>query len=323
MAAKKFIATFTVIVLLCLAGAGIALIEVIEGAEARAAEEAREAAEQGTELPSDEYSEGDVINQYVIKPFNTLVMVRDKVGANTDAIMLININPYDSKISVMSIPRDTIVSTDVNRNGEDDDIINMVYAAKGLDVEQTTAYIGSELGCSIKYGVVMQLKVFSEVIDALGPVTFDVPYHMEYDDPYQNLHIYFEKGLHQFDGEDAEKLLRHRKNNEGVKSEAVNGSDIRRIKMQQDFLKAVIEQKTSLFHMRKLREIINIVFDNLNTDAQINDFFRVIPEVLKIDLNAIEWFTLPVRDDEDFIHLIPEEEEIKEIIRSNFIGYMN
>lgn len=323
MAAKKFIATFTTIVLVCLAGAGIALIEVIDRAEAKAAKEVADAVKQGIELPTNNKTEGDVIDQYVLKPFNTLVMVRDRVGANTDAIMLVNINPYDSKISVMSIPRDTIVSTDVNKNGKDDDIINMVYAAKGLDIEKTKEYIGSELGCNIKYGVVMQLKVFKEVIDALGLVTFEVPYHMEYDDPYQNLHIYFEKGVHQFNGEDAEKLLRHRKNNEGVSSSGVNGSDIQRIKMQQDFIKAVIEQKTSLFHMRKLREIINITFDNLDTNAQINDFFRVLPEVLKIDLSTINWFTLPVRDDENFIHLIPEKNEINDIIKSNFVGYTN
>lgn len=323
MAAKKFIATFTAIVLVCLAGAGIALIEVIESAEAKAAEEAREAQDQGLDLPSENDDGNDVIDQYVMKPFNTLVMVRDRVGANTDAIMLININPYDEKISVMSIPRDTIISTDINGNGEEDDIINMVYAAKGMDVEKTIEYIGNELNCNIKYGVVMQLNVFSEVIDSLGPVTFDVPYHMEYDDPYQNLHIYFEKGVQQFNGEDAEKLLRHRKNNEGVESTAVNGSDIRRIKMQQDFMKAVIEQKTSLFHMRKLREIINIVFDNLNTNAKIEDFFRVLPEILKIDLGAIEWHTLPVKDDSDFIHLIPQQDEIQEIIRSDFVGYSN
>src|SRR5690554_505574 len=115
MAAKKFIATFTAIVLVCLAGAGIALIEVIDRAEAKAAKDVADAVEQGIELPTNNKTEGDVIDQYVLKPFNTLVMVRDRVGANTDAIMLVNINPYDSKISVMSIPRDTIVSTDVNK----------------------------------------------------------------------------------------------------------------------------------------------------------------------------------------------------------------
>ncbi|MBN2558380.1 MAG: LCP family protein [Clostridia bacterium] len=324
MAIKKFLTTFTIIIICFLAAAGVAFVQIINTAETRAAAAANEAIEKGIDIPGNGTTEtGGFIDNFIIRPFNVMVFVKDKVGANTDAMMLVNVDTYNSKISVMSIPRDTIVSTDINKNGKDDDIMNMVYAAFGLDVNKTIEYIGNELGCKIRFGVVMPLKVFREVIDQLGGVDFDVPYLMDYDDPEQNLHIYFEPGMMHFNGEDAEKLLRFRKNNPGVDSAFVNGSDIPRIQMQQDFLKELVAQKTSLIYTMKLRNITNIIFDDLNTNATLAEIFGLIPEALKADLGAIEWFKLPVSDDENFIHLIPDAVEIDKIIKSNFQGTLN
>ncbi|MFO7612376.1 MAG: LCP family protein [Clostridia bacterium] len=324
MAIKKFLTTFTIMIICFLAAAGVAFVQVINTAEARAIAAAKEAIEKGIDIPGNGKVEpSDFIDDFIIRPFNVLVFVKDKVGANTDAMMLVNVDTYNSKISMMSIPRDTVLSTDINRNGKDDDIMNMVYAAFGLDVNKAIEYIGDELGCKIRFGVVIHLNVFREVIDQLGGVDFEVPYLMDYDDPEQDLHIYFEPGMMHFNGEDAEKLLRHRKNNPGVNSIYVNGSDIHRINMQQEFLQTLIEQKTNLLYTMKLRNITNIIFDNLNTNATLADIFGLIPEALKADLGAIEWFTLPVSDDDDFIHLIPDTVEIDKIIKSNFQGTLN
>ena len=50
------------------------------------------------------------------------------------------------------------------------------------------------------------------------------------------------------------------------------------------------------------------------------EIIKYLPDVIKADLNNIEFFTLPTHDDEDFIHLIPDQDAIKEIIDSNFKG---
>lgn len=322
MAAKKFLTTFIIMIFCFLIGSGIALTYMINNAEARANEKAKEALEQGIELLGKTTNNSDWTDPYIntLEPFNFLILVKDKVGANTDALLLLNIDPVNKKISAMSIPRDTIISADFNSDG-DKDIINTVYANLGL--KGTIDYIGNELNCNIKYAAVMNLKAFREVIDQLGGVDFNLPFLMDYDDVYQNLHIYFEPGLQHFNGEDAEKLLRFRKNNEGVKSNYVNGSDIQRIAMQQSFIKALIEQKTNLFYFAKVNSIIQTIFDNLDTNITFNDIYEILPIVLEIDLTSIEWFRLPGHDDTDFIHYVPEPDNIREIILSNFKGTSN
>lgn len=320
MAIKKFFLTFTVVMLVFLMGAGIALIQVINNAEAKAIAKAQEAAELGIDIPYTAIdSPGNIFEPYITKPMNVLVLVKDEVGANTDAILLVNFNTYDNEISMMWIPRDLMLTRDINKDGDfDNDIINMVYAHSGLDIDKTIKVFEDEIGCNIKYGAVMTLKVFRELIDELGRVTFEVPYRMLYNDPYQDLHINFQPGVYQFNGEDAEKLLRFRKNDPGVESDYVNGSDLQRIQMQQDFMKAVIEQKSNLFFIAKLRDIINLIFDNLNTNASINEIIDFLPEVLKADLSAINMLSLPVTDTTDHIHLLAIEEELEEMLIEYF-----
>lgn len=322
MAIKKFFMTFTIIVFVFLIGAGIALIQVLNTAEAKAMEETIANIEQGGDLIDNTPEENDdtFVSYFGTDPFNALLLVRDKVGANTDAIMLLNLDTINNKISIMSIPRDTITSTDLNKDGKDNDIMNMVYANHDLDIEQTMEYIGNELSCNIKYGAVMNLNAFREIIDQLGGVDFTVPALMDYDDPYQDLHIYFEPGEKHFNGEDAEKLLRFRKNNDDVLENYWNGSDINRINMQQQFIQDLVNQKGKLFYATKINNILGLIFDNLDTNIKTEEIIKYLPDVIKADLNNIEFFTLPTNDDEDFIHLIPDKDAIKEIIDSNFKG---
>ncbi len=322
MAIKKFFMTFTIIVFCFLIGAGVVLIQVLNTAEAKAIDDALDAIENDIDIPNNSSEANDSVftPYFAIEPFNTLLMVKDKVGANTDAIMLVNMDTISNKISVMSIPRDTIVSTDLNKDKLDNDIMNMVYANHNLDIERTIEYIGNELDCNIKYGVVMNLKAFREIINQLGGVDFTVPALMDYDDPYQDLHIFFEPGLQHFNGEEAEKLLRFRRNNDDVTESYWNGSDLNRIKVQQDFIQELIKQKTKFIYGAKINSIIQLIFDNLNTNIPSDEIVKYLPEVLKADLNNIEFITLPTHDTIDFIHLVPERDAIEKIIKSNFKG---
>jgi LCP family protein required for cell wall assembly len=322
MAIKKFFMTFTILIFCFLVGAGVVLIQVINNAEAKALDETLEAIDKGLDPTGGTTEENDdvFVDYFGTEPFNALLLVRDKVGANTDAIMLINLDTINNKISIMSIPRDTIASRDLNLNGRDDDIMNMVYATHDLDIEKTIQYFSREYDVNIKYGAVMKLNAFREIIDQLGGVDFNVPALMDYDDPYQDLHIYFEPGMQFFNGEDAEKLLRFRQNNEGVDEDYWNGSDMKRIEMQQSFIQELITQKKKLFYATKINSIIGIIFDNLDTNIKPEEIINLLPDVLKADLGNIEFMTLPVHDAEDHIHLIPEKDAIKEIIESNFKG---
>lgn len=322
MAIKKFFMTFTIIIFVFLIGAGIALIQVINTAEANALNTIKDNIDKGI-LPgvsTSEENDSTFIDYFGTKPFNALLMVKDKVGSNTDAIVLINLDTINNKITMMWIRRDTYVSTDLNKNGKQDDIMNMVYAYNDKDINKTIDYIGNELGCDIKYGAVMNLNAVEEIVDQLGGVNFNVPALMDYDDPFQDLHIYFESGMHFFNGEEAVKLLRFRQNNEGVPSTYWNGSDTMRTKMQQEFISELIKQKSKLFYAAKFESLAKLVFDNLDTNIVFKDIAKYTTDIISVDLETIEFLTLPAADDANFVHLIPDKEAIKEIIRTKFIS---
>lgn len=322
MAIKKFFMTFTIIIFVFLIGAGIALIQLINAAEAKALETYKENLENGI-LPSNnnpEENDTTFIDYFGTQPFNALLMVKDKVGANTDAIVLINMDTINDKITMMWIRRDTYVTSDLNLNGKKDDIMNMVYAYNDKDIKKTIDYIGKELGCNIKYGAVMNLKAVEDIVDQLGGVNYNVPALMDYDDPFQDLHIYFEPGIHYFNGEDAVRLLRFRQNNEGIPDTYWNGSDTMRTQMQQDFIKELIKQKSILFYAAKIESLAKLIFDNLDTNFVFKDIAKYTSDIISVDLSKIEFLTLPAVDDENFIHLIPDRDALKEIIRTKFIA---
>lgn len=58
------------------------------------------------------------------------------------------------------------------------------------------------------------------------------PYNMDYDDPTQDLHIHYKKGMQHLNGEDAVKVLRWRKNNSG---ESLSVGDVGRVEVQHSF----------------------------------------------------------------------------------------
>ena len=90
--------------------------------------------------------------------------------------------------------------------------------------------------------------------------------------------------------------------------------------MQQQFIQDLVNQKGKLFYATKINNILGLIFDNLDTNIKTEEIIKYLPDVIKADLNNIEFFTLPTHDDEDFIHLIPDKDAIKEIIDSNFKG---
>ena len=74
-------------------------------------------------------------------------------------------------------------------------------------------------------------------INEIGGVEFDVPIDMEYDDVTQDLYIHLDKGYQKLDGEQAEQLVRFRKNNNGTSYPYEYGdNDIGRMRTQREFL---------------------------------------------------------------------------------------
>ena len=125
--------------------------------------------------------------------YTFLVIGKDTAGGgNTDTILLASYDVGNQKLNVMSIPRDTMVNIpyDIKR-------INSVYNHGGGGEEGIRALyteVSHLVGFVPDFYVTVEWKAIGQMVNAIGGVYFDVPWNMNYDDPYQDLHIHVNKG---------------------------------------------------------------------------------------------------------------------------------
>ena len=227
--------------------------------------------------------------------WTVLILGRDTGGGgNTDTMLLASYDVTNQKATVMSIPRDTMVnvSWDIKK-------INSVYNTYGggdRGIQALYKEISQLVGFEPDYQVIIEWEAVGEIVDAMGGVWFDVPRNMNYDDPLQNLHIHQEKGYRLLTGEDAMEVLRYRHDNRknGVTLGYPEG-DVGRIKTQQAFLKAMVEQLLKVENVPKVRQFIQVFQDNVETNLTFQNILWFAQAAFLGGLKAenVEFVTMP------------------------------
>lgn len=231
------------------------------------------------------------------KPMNFLLLVGDNTG-NTDSMMVVNYNPKNNKLSLLTIPRDTRVKLKNNTLPK----INAAYGAGGRKHEGAAyaAQVVSDLtGININYYVHINLEAIKKITDMLGGVYFDVPTDMKYSDPSQGLYIDLKKGYQHLDGDKVEQLLRFRKPSGKYTSELkqyYDGSDIKRTEMQIKFLKEFMKQKLTIQYLPRYNSVINYAFSNMITNMKLNDALNLAQGVINISPDTLTSFRLGGED---------------------------
>ena len=222
------------------------------------------------------------------EPFNVLLIGGDRVNKNADTIMIANFDPETTKISIMSIPRDTKVTI---KNKERK--INYAFPSGGIELSVKT--VSELLDVNIKYYIFVDTEAFRKIIDLLDGVNYYVPADLDYDDPTQNLHIHLKKGQQVLDGKHAEQFVRFRKPNRWTKEvkKYYDGSDIKRTEAQQNFIKELMKQKLTLQYLPKLTSVINAVFDNVETNFTLNEVLKMTSFVSKFKTDNINFIPMP------------------------------
>ena len=164
------------------------------------------------------------------------------------------------------------------------------------------------------YRVFIHWVLVGQMVDAIGGVEFDVPFHMEYDDPAQDLHIYVEKGVQLLDGDKAMQLVRWRKNNDGVSSGGGTGSDLDRLKVQQGFLKAVLKQVLQIKNVTKINDLAKLFSDHVEGDLSLENLLWFAKEAIFGGLNVenVEFVTMPWKAAGNQVY--PDQEALLELI---------
>ena len=217
--------------------------------------------------------------------YTFLLVGTDKDDGNTDTIMVASYDTVNQKISIMSIPRDTMIneSWDIKK-------INSVYSRTGNSINSLANRIKKLVGFKPDYYVKVELSVFVQLVDLVGGVEFYVPCDMDYDDPYQDLHIHLKEGLQVLDGQKAMQLVRFR---------GYYGGDIKRTEVQQQFLKALIQECLSLKHWGKVKAYIDLALENVQTDMDFGSIVWFAANVMGLNdasmlsMENVNTYTLP------------------------------
>ena len=203
----------------------------------------------------------------------------DNDAGGSDTNMLVRFDAENKKIDVVSLPRDTLMS-----NGHK---LNSSYNNGGT--EKLRSNIEDMLGVPVDFYVSVDLKGFIALIDQIGGVDFDVPEDMNYDDPYQDLHIHFKAGLQHLNGQQAMEVVRFRHNNDNT---GYSGQqDLGRIGTQQAFLKTVAQKLMKLENVPAMAETF---LKYVKTDLTLGNLMWLANQALSMGgMDAISFATLP------------------------------
>jgi len=236
--------------------------------------------EQPVETEQVEKTPEPVVSLRKEECYTFLVAASDVVGTNTDALLVGRFDVKEGTISVISIPRDTLVNV-----GWGVKKINTILGGYDNDPEKLKEYVSDLLGFKIDCYAIIDIGVVEKIVDCIGGVYYTVPVPMDYEDPLQGLSIHIAPGYQLLDGKNAVKVLRFR-------SGYANG-DLGRVKTQQEFLMAMASQMLSLGNIPNLSEILNIVDKHVQTDLSVSNLAYFAREFLTMDKSNITFMTQP------------------------------
>lgn len=191
----------------------------------------------------------------------------DSSGARSDTAMVVHVDAGRTSATVVSIPRDTLVTrpscplpsggTSVAAYGA---MFNSAYEVGGPVCAVKTAE--TLTGIRMDHYVEIDFAGFAKLVDALGGVTVTID--QDIDDDSSHLHI--KAGTQHLDGKRALALARTR---HGIG----DGSDLGRIGLQQKLVKALLEQIAAtdlLTDPARLYRVADAVTASLTTDTGLD-----------------------------------------------------
>ena len=215
--------------------------------------------------------------------YTLLLAGTDGDGTRTDTMMLVYIDTDTGELSLLSIPRDTLVSLSMSVPK-----LNGVYGQAGTGeagMEALMEQVTLLLGYRPDGYVLVNFDAVEEIVDILGGVEFDVPVDMEYSDPAQDLYISLSAGLQTLTGEQALWVLRYRS--------GYALADLDRVAVQRELVQAMAEQCLSLSAVTKLPQLLAVYQEDVLSDLSFRNLVGLAMAVMRCDIENAAMNTLP------------------------------
>lgn len=199
----------------------------------------------------------------------------------SDALLVATLNNKDKSVSLLSIPRDSLVY--IPEVGYKDKI---THAHSYGGTKASVDAVEQLLDVPIDYYVEMNFHAFIDVVDALGGIEVDVPYERLEKDENDQYTIQLEPGLQELDGRHALALARTR----------YLDNDIERGKRQQMILEALADKATNVKSVTKYGDVIDAIGKNMKTNMKLDEMMS-LASYLKNGMPNIEPLQLAGTDD--------------------------
>jgi LCP family protein required for cell wall assembly len=242
-------------------------------------------------------------------------------GARSDTAMVVHLDEGRSSATVVSIPRDTLVTrpacplpdggTSAVARGV---MFNSAYAVGGPVCAVKTVEALS--GVPVDHYLEIDFAGFADLVDALGGVTVELEEPIDDD----KSHLDIDAGVHRLYGEQALALARTR---HGIG----DGSDLGRIGLQQKLVRALLEQVEQadlLADPVRLYQVADAATSGLTADTGLDSLAELAAfarSVGGLTPEAVRTVTLPVVPaPADRNRVVPDEPEAGELWASLLPG---
>jgi LCP family protein required for cell wall assembly len=218
---------------------------------------------------------------------------RTAAGSRSDTMLLVHISKSRDKATIISIPRDSLVT--IPEHPSSLDKTKIVPAAKGK-INAAFAFGGAplliqtiedETGVRIDHYIEIGFAGFAGMVDALGGI--EVCTKRDIDDP--GSHLVLPAGVHTLNGVEALKYVRTR-DFDGM-------GDLGRMQRQQQFMSAVLRKVTStgvLLNPIKLVNFFNAAIATVKTDSELNksDLLTLAKQMKNLSSSNVRTLTIPL-----------------------------
>ncbi|MCG5218346.1 LCP family protein [Streptosporangium sp. KLBMP 9127] len=211
---------------------------------------------------------------------NMLKLGRE-TGNRTDTMMVVHLSEDHSKLTVVSLPRDTW--TTIPGNGQHK--INSAYQFGGAKLAVRT--VQNATGLTINHYVEVNVLGFIDVVDTIGGVSVCTP--VAINDPKTALAL--QPGTYELDGIKALSYARTR---------ATARSDLDRIDRQQQVISALLDRALSggvLGNPVRLTGLVNSVLKTVTVDSALSeDLLGLAGQLKDVSTDDVSFATVPLSD---------------------------
>lgn len=217
-----------------------------------------------------------------------LVCGTDEGNYLTDIMMVICFDHGNHKLSILQIPRDTYIGSDVNTGK-----INAVYGSAKKNESRINTLIkriNNYLGLPIDHYILVSISAFRDIVDAVDGVDVYLPNRLRVADSdtsgnYHNVY-YIGPGMTHLNGAKAEGFIRNRSGTGYAKG------DMSRVEAQRNFY-AAFAKKVMNMTTTQMIKVATSCYDEVKTDMAVGLLLGYATELKKLTLQDMTIAAIP------------------------------